>query len=84
MTTAATTGGQTIATRRWGRTAAWISGDGPVALLAPCRVLTVTLWPTREEALKRKALIDSSGWGGVCWRSRHTIVDLRDGTEARP
>ena len=45
------------ARRRWPK-AEWIRGSGPWALVAPCTPgITVTLWPTREEAMRRmKAL----------------------------
>ena len=69
-----------MAQRRWGKDAAWISGGGPVALLAPCRVLTVTLWDTREAAQQQKDIIDRLACGGLCTSWRHRIVDLRDGT----
>jgi hypothetical protein len=38
------------AKRKWGRRAAWIQGDGPFAVLAHCRQLTVSLWKTMPEA----------------------------------
>lgn len=59
---------------RW-RRAAWIDGDGPFALLAHCRVLTVTLHATRERAEHSKGIIDSTGCGGCCVR-KHEIVEL--------
>ena len=63
------------AKRRWGKKAEWIQGDGQFALLAWCRVLTVTLWSTREEAEKQKGFIDEYACGGGCTR-QHEIVDL--------
>ena len=60
----------------WPR-AAWIEGDGGFALLARCGVLTVTLWPTPEEAEKAKAMIDHAGCGGHCRGAPgHEIVEL--------
>ena len=64
------------AERKWIRKAAWIGGDGPYALLAWCKTLTVTLHQTMEEAEKSKASIDQIGCGGACSR-RHEIVDVR-------
>ena len=65
------------AKRRWGREAEWIQGDGQFALLAKCRVLTVTLWSTRTEAEKSKEEIDRTACGGGCFgASAHEIVDL--------
>jgi len=63
------------ARKRWGKEAAWIEGDGQFALLAWCRVLTVTLWPTRAEALKQKKVIDETACGGGC-TGNHEIIDL--------
>ncbi|MDA0207201.1 MAG: hypothetical protein O2795_17875 [Acidobacteria bacterium] len=59
--------------------AAWIHGEGPHALVAPCgRGTTVSLWLTEEEAKSQKAIIDESGCGGNCFRWEHRILDLRD------
>ena len=63
------------AKRRWGKKAEWIVGNGQFALLAWCRVLTITLWSTREEAEKQKRIIDEFACGGFCNR-QHEIVDL--------
>ena len=63
------------AKRRWGRKAAWIQGDGQFALLAWCRVLTVTLWTTRTEAEEQKNCIDRTACGGGC-TGDHEIIDL--------
>ena len=63
------------AERRWGRRAEWILGDGPWAVVARCRVPTVTLWPTYEEAVRAKGRIDRGGCGGFCGRY-HDLVDL--------
>ena len=65
------------AKRRWGKEAAWITGDGQFALLAKCSGLTVTLWRTREEAQERKKFIDANACGIGCTCTRnHEIVDL--------
>jgi hypothetical protein len=63
------------ARRRWGKKASWIQGDGQYALLAHCRELTVTLYPTRAEAEKQKEFIDSMACGGYCTKD-HEIIDL--------
>jgi hypothetical protein len=63
------------ARRRWGKEAAWIEGNGQFALLAWCRVLTVTLWSTRTQAEEQKKVIDEMGCGGLCSRA-HEIIDL--------
>jgi hypothetical protein len=64
---------------RWPR-AYWINGNGQYALVADCRkaperILTVTLWPSREEAEKAKAGIDAYACGGACVKN-HWIEDL--------
>ena len=63
------------ARKRWGQKAAWIQGDGQFALLARCRVLTVTLWPTMAEAEENKKFIDEMACGGGC-TGDHEIIDL--------
>jgi len=63
------------AKRKWGKTAEWITGNGRYALLAHCRVLTVTLWPTMDAADKSKHQIDKYACGGECNRN-HEILDL--------
>ena len=62
------------ARKRW-RKAEWINGEGRYAVLAWCRVLTVTLWPTVEKAEAAKREIDDTACGGMC-EMRHEIVDL--------
>jgi hypothetical protein len=66
---------QAEAKKLWGNEAAWIDGDGPFALLARCRTLTVTLWGTRDEAERQKSIIDGTGCGDACNRA-HEIVDM--------
>jgi len=63
------------AQRRWGKKAVWIQGDGQYALVAHCRALTVTLWPTMAEAHKQKEFIDKMACGGYC-TTNHEIIDL--------
>jgi hypothetical protein len=55
--------------------AAWVWGEGPVALLARCNVLTITLWPDLETALPSRRQIDSTGCGSFC-RRRHEFIGL--------
>ena len=56
--------------------AAWITGDGEFALIAPCRVPTISLHKTHEDAEAAKAFIDTYGCGGYCRHSRHRIVHI--------
>ena len=56
-------------------TAEWIAGEGPFAVLAWCRVLTVTLHPTRADADASREWIDRCGCGGRCHRA-HDVVRL--------
>lgn len=53
--------------------AAWVSGEGPWAVLAHCRTLTVTLHADLEGAEKAKQTIDDTACGGRCYH-RHEIV----------
>ena len=69
---------QSKANNLWGKRAEWVSGEGQFALLAPCRVLTVTLWETRDEAEKEKTLINQIACSGQCTPSLHEIVDLNE------
>jgi len=63
------------AKKRWGRESAWITGEGKYALLAHCRILTVTLHETKESAEKSKRFIDKFACGGLCYRA-HEIIEL--------
>ncbi len=63
------------AQKRWGKKAEWIQGNGQYALLAWRRVLTVTLWPTKDQAEESKKDVDEMACGGGCIRN-HEIVDL--------
>ncbi len=62
--------------KRWWKWAWWVDGNGPFALLAHCRVLTVRLYAKCDEAERDKAVIDRGGCGGPCY-GNHEIVDLR-------
>lgn len=53
--------------------AAWVNGSGEYASIAWCRVPTVWLFKTPQEAVAAKHQIDSTGCGGGCQR-RHQIV----------
>ncbi len=66
---------QKEAKRRWGKKAAWINYDGQYALLAWCKVLTVTLWLTMAKAEENKKFIDEMACGGGC-TGNHEIIDL--------
>jgi len=68
---------QKLARSFWKKEACWIDGDGPWALLAHCRVLSVSLHRTKEGAEKAMASIDHTGCGGACNRM-HEIVYLDD------
>ena len=75
----------TLARCVW-RRAEWVTGAGPYATLARCRVLTVQLHPTLAEAEAAKRVIDRSGCGGrcPCTGAGHEIVRLADPAEAVP
>lgn len=60
---------------KWFKEAEWIAGKGRYALLAHCKVLTVTLHETIEQAEKDKKDIDKFGCGGTCYK-KHEIIDL--------
>jgi hypothetical protein len=60
---------------RLSKRAAWVSGEGPILLLAHCRQLTITRWNKSSDAYKRKEFIDRLGCGGACCGS-HEIVRL--------
>ena len=58
----------------WPR-AEWIEGEGPYAVLAHCRVLTITLPADKDAAGVSKQLIDQTGCGGRCSKN-HEIVEI--------
>ncbi len=70
------------ARRRWGKRALWIEGDAQFALLAWCGGLKITLWPTPEQAERRKTVIDKTMCGAGC-TGRHEIIDLSMDVPAR-
>lgn len=72
----ATSKWQTKANKLWDKKAKQVTGDGQFALLAPCEVLTVTLWKTIGEAEESKELIHKTGCGESCTPDIHVIVDL--------
>ena len=69
---------QSKANRLWGKRAEWVVGEGQFALLAPCRVLTVTLWETRDEAEKQKTFIDQTACCSQCTPNLHEIVEINE------
>lgn len=54
---------------------AWISGKGDIAVIAWCRIPTVTLWTNEADALKSKTMIDDTACGGRCIR-HHDLVKV--------
>ena len=54
----------------------WISGNGPIAVVAYCRITSVTLWWDEDAAAAARADIDRTACGGLCV-GRHETVDLR-------
>ena len=65
---------RTKAEKIW-RRAEWIEGSGRFALLAHCKVLTVSLWNDFDKCCKQKAFIDRYGCGGLCCKN-HEIIDM--------
>jgi hypothetical protein len=52
---------------RFGNHAIWVTGKGEYAVLAYCGgELTITRWPTLEQAVTAKRTIDGGGCGGGC------------------
>lgn len=64
------------AKRIW-RKAAWVHGDGPIAVIAYCNVTTVSLHANRVDAQHSIDFIDRFGCGHRCGRD-HRVVDLAD------
>lgn len=60
----------------------WVLGEGPIALIARCRRVTVTLHATHEDAAGAKAGIDRLSCGHRCV-GRHEIFDVAS-TEDEP
>ena len=67
-----------IAKKMIGKKATYHGGDGQFAVVTPCREVHYSLWPTREEAGKRKAKVDKTGCCGGCRPWTHYIVDLEE------
>lgn len=65
-----------IAKKLIGKEAVYRGGDGQFAFVTLCREVHYSLWPTREEAGKRKAKVDGTGCGGECRPWTHFILDL--------
>lgn len=61
--------------KSWWPNAEWVIGRGRWATLAYCRVLTIQLHDTEEQAEKALNWIGRIGCGGVCHRDHH-LVDL--------
>lgn len=66
------------ATQRWGDHARWLSGEGPFAVIAPCREFSFSLWATKDAAEKAKTHLDQTGCGGGCNPLLHKVVDLSE------
>ena len=58
----------------WPR-AAWVLGEGPYAVVAYCKVTTVTLHPDLDAARGALDFIGDFGCGGRCTR-RHKLIRL--------
>ena len=56
----------------------WVIGNGPVALLAWCDVLTISLHPDTETAQGAREWIDRIRCGHACV-NHHEIVSLTEG-----
>lgn len=65
----------------WPR-AAWVAGLGSWAVVAYCRVTTVTLWETEDEAREAMGIIDATACGGRC-NGRHQLIHLSPELTAR-
>lgn len=66
------------ATQRWGDRARWLRGEGPFAVIAPCREFSFSLWATKEAAEKAKGDLNQTGCGGGCNPLLHQVVDLSE------
>ena len=67
-------GYQSLAECRWPE-AAFVTGDGPWALIAKCDMVSVALYESREEARRRRKRLDTVGCGRTC-DGLHDVVDL--------
>jgi hypothetical protein len=59
----------------WWPDAAFVTGDGPHALVARCGMVSVALHESAAEARARGRRLDSVGCGRGCRRD-HEVVDL--------
>ncbi len=64
----------TVARKRFGDPE-WVTGTGPYAVLAHCKVLTITLHRDHDAATAARRFIDRTGCGGGCHRD-HAVVNL--------
>ena len=78
--------GCTVRHRSWNTHAAcrypgnvWVMGEGPIALLAWCDVLTVSLHADVETAQGAREWLDDFACGHACVKD-HDIVDLDEAT----
>ena len=62
---------------RWAGKAEWVTGEGRYALVEPCRVLTIRLFPNKRDAVAALKLANTAGCGPGCLR-KHRLVDLAD------
>lgn len=65
-----------IAKKVIGKKATYKGGNGQFAFVTPCREIHYSLWPSKEEAIKRKTKVDKTACCGECRRWTHYIVDL--------
>ena len=65
-----------VAVRLDGRKVTYHGGDGQFAFVTLYREVHYSLWPSKEEADKRKAKVDRTGCGGECRHWTHFILDL--------
>lgn len=55
--------------------AAYVTGDGPFAVVSRCGLLEVSLHASREEARRRHARLEQHGCGRCC-EGRHEVAEL--------
>lgn len=73
-------GWQSLAECTWPE-AAWVVGAGPVALVARCDLVAVSLYETMAEAKSHLRRLDAVGCGKTC-EGDHSIVALRSDAAA--
>ena len=66
------------AAEKWRERARWLSGEGPFAMIAPCREFSFSLWATKEAAEQAKAHLNQTGRGGGYNPLLHQVVDLSE------